>query len=325
MRVAVLSYWHVHARDYARQALAHPDVELVAVWDDDHARGRAGAEECGVGFEPDLDRLLHRPDLDGVIVTTATGDHHAVIGRAAGAGKHVFTEKLLAPTVQQAEDLVARCAAAGVVLTVSLPRLDAGSTRTIGQLLAGGRIGRPAYARVRLAHDGASAGWLPDRFFDPGAAIGGALTDLGCHPVYLIQLFLGAFPDTVSATYRRLTGHPVEDQAVVTLGYPGQAIGVAEASFVGRQPFRIEVAGPAGALAYQEGDGLRIWTDQEERVAIGPDGPGPLPRWVTAIRSGRRTEDNLERAVELTRLVAAANRAAASGQTMPYPGPGPAR
>ena len=73
-------------------------------------------------------------------------------------------------------------------------------------VLAAGALGTLTYGRVRLSHDGATAGWLPERFYDPATAVGGALTDLGCHPVYLIQRWLGARPERVSATYGRSPG-----------------------------------------------------------------------------------------------------------------------
>ena len=51
-----------------------------------------------------------------------------------------------------------------------------------------------------------------------------------------------------------------------------------------------------------------------------PDEQDAFGRWVTHIRDGTRADDNLTRAVELTRLVAAANSAAASGATVRLPG-----
>src|SRR4051812_45413279 len=94
LRVAVLGFWHVHAGDYAQQAVDHPGTELVAVWDDDEQRGREGAERFGVPYTDDLDALLARDDVDAVTITTSTDVHRDVIVRAAKAGKHVFTEKL---------------------------------------------------------------------------------------------------------------------------------------------------------------------------------------------------------------------------------------
>ncbi len=131
LRVAALGFWHVHAADYASSAVAHPGTELVAVWDDDAERGRAGAARFDVPFEADLDALLARDDVDAVTVTTSTDVHHDVIAHAARAGKHVFTEKLLAPTVAECEDLVAACDAGGLALVVSLPRLYHGYTAAI--------------------------------------------------------------------------------------------------------------------------------------------------------------------------------------------------
>ncbi len=315
LRVAVLGFWHVHAGDYAQQTVDHPGTELVAVWDDDAERGRAGAERFGVEFTDDLDALLARPDVDAVTITTSTDVHRDVIVRAAAAGKHVFTEKLLAPTVEECEAVIAACDTARVALVVSLPRLYHGYTAAILRELDAGRLGDVTSSRVRLSHDGAVAPWLPERFFDPATAIGGALTDLGCHPVYLTQLFLGARPDSVAAVYRSVTGRAVEDHAVVTVGYPSQAIGVIEAGFVAGTPFTIDVAGTRGWLAYSDLEarltaGGPAYGDETVTLDVPADTQDAFGQWVDHVAAGTRADDNLARAVELTRLVVAANDAA---------------
>ena len=43
IRVAMVSFWHVHAHDYTKQAVAHPDIEIVAAWDEVPDRGRVEA------------------------------------------------------------------------------------------------------------------------------------------------------------------------------------------------------------------------------------------------------------------------------------------
>jgi 1,5-anhydro-D-fructose reductase (1,5-anhydro-D-mannitol-forming) len=319
LNVAVLGFWHVHAGDYARRAEQHPGTRLVAVWDDDVARGREGAHQFGVDFVDDLDVLLARPDIDAVTITTSTDQHLDVMTRAAAAGKHIFTEKLLAPTVADAEEIVKATDRYGVKLVVSLPRLYHGYTKAITEVLEAGTLGRMTYARVRLSHAGAVQGWLPDRFFDPRTAIGGALTDLGCHPVYLTQLFLGSSPTTVSATYRSVTNRPVDDSAVVTVGYDNQSIGVIEAGFVSDNPFTVEIFGTEGSLAYSEwGNSLTVAGDAFggegwQSLEVPEDGRDAFDQWVGHITDGTRADDNLARAVELTRLVVAANAAAASG------------
>ena len=315
LRIAALSAWHVHAEEYAREAQQHPGTELVAVWDEEPERGRALAESLGVEFAPDLEALLARQDLDGVTVTTATNVHREVIGKAIAAGKHVFTEKLLAPTVAEGEELIAAAREAGVRLTVSLPRLAHGYALALRRVLEEGTLGRLTYSRVRLAHNGSTADWLPVRFYDPVAAIGGAFSDLAAHPVYLTQLILGTDVQVRSATYTDMTGRGVEDNAVVTVTGTDGAIGVIETGFVTpTSPFSIEVQGTKGSFQHGLGaDGGTSVDTGEGPVALDvpADAENPFAQWVEAIRSGEDTTENLERAQALTALVVAANAAAA--------------
>lgn len=322
LTVAAIGFWHVHAGDYARAAQQHPDTDLVALWDDDEQRGRAAAEEFGVEFVGDLDELLARSDLDGVTVTTATAEHTDVIGRAIRAGKHVFSEKILAPTVSEAEQLVAAAREAGVALVVSLPRLSDDYTVAIERIIDEGSLGDLTYTRVRLAHDGWVAGWLPDRFGDPQEAIGGALTDLGCHPAYLTRLFHRAEPLGLTASYGRVSDRDVEDNAVVTAAFPGGALGVIESSVVTTPgAFTIELRGTAASVLFgfggerllaKGGDFGDDWVD----LPLPPARPSAFAQWVDHIRNRTTAEENLDHAVALTRLVVASNASAASGRTI---------
>jgi 1,5-anhydro-D-fructose reductase (1,5-anhydro-D-mannitol-forming) len=315
LRIAVLSAWHVHAEEYARAAQNHEETELVAVWDDDAERGQALASGLGVEFTPDLDALLAREDLDGVTVTAATTAHVEIIGKAIAAGKHVFSEKLLAPTVDGVDQLLDAAREAGVQVTVSLPRLSDGYTTALREVLDEGRLGRLTYSRVRLAHDGSTRDWLPARFYDPAEAIGGAFSDLAAHPCYLTQLILGTDVQVASATYTDMTGRGVEDNAVVTVTNPDGAIGVAETGFVTpTSPFSIEVQGTKGSLQYGLGaDGSAMFVDTGDGptpVHVPAGSPMPFSLWVDAIRSGVPTTENLDRARALTAMVVAANAAA---------------
>lgn len=317
LTISPVGFWHVHADDYAEQVRRHPLTSVGPVWDDDAVRGAEAAARLDVEFEPQLERLLARDDIDGITVTTRTTDHPRVIAAAIRAGKHVFTEKLLAPTVAESEQLVAAAREAGVSLVVSLPRLAEPTTLAAERLIADGALGELTYARVRMAHDGWIGGWLPERFADPRAAVGGALSDLGCHPLYLIQRFLGAEPTSVAASYGSVTGRAVEDNAVVTLGYPNGALGVAEASFVTTPgAFAFELRGTEGSLLYGFGGermlakGPHFDADAWTEVALPEPGPTPLEQWVEHALAGTQADENQRAAIDLTRVVVAANAAA---------------
>jgi 1,5-anhydro-D-fructose reductase (1,5-anhydro-D-mannitol-forming) len=325
IRLAVLSFWHVHADDYAREAVAHPRTEIVAAWDEDPERGRAKAQTLGAAFHEDLAELLARPDIDGVIVTTPTNAHRDVIVAAAEAGKQVFTEKVLALRPAECDEILAAVDRAGVKLTVSLPRLSDPYTLAIRAILAEGRLGDVTLVRVRLSHDGAvGRRWLPPQFFDPEQAGGGALIDLGCHPMYLTRLFLGGMPDRLTASFGYVTGQPVEDNAVAVLHDASGAIGVAEAGFVNpHSPFTIEVHGTQGSLLYGTPQPRLLvrsspasrdddWTE----LPLPDRAPGPFEQWVDHIEQGTVATENIALAVELTTLMDAATRSARTGETV---------
>src|SRR6266851_2440543 len=185
IRLALLSFWHVHARDYVQQARANPATTITAVWDETPERGRSQAQALGVPFYENLPELLAQAEVDGVIVTTPTTMHREVIIAAAQAGKHIFTEKVLAPTLRECTEIAAAVEQAGVVLVVSLPRLSSGSTLAIKHILDRKLLGELTEVRTRLTHDGAlktrqhPQGWLPPSFFDLQQSAGGAMIHVG--------------------------------------------------------------------------------------------------------------------------------------------------
>src|SRR5260370_40189985 len=75
IRLAMLSVWHVHALEYAHQAIANPVTEITAVCDETPERGRAQAQPLAVPFYENLTELSPRSAVDGVMGTTPTTMH----------------------------------------------------------------------------------------------------------------------------------------------------------------------------------------------------------------------------------------------------------
>ena len=121
LKVAMISYWHVHAWDYTKQLMARDDVKITAVWDEIPERGEKNAKEIGAVFEAELDVLLGRNDVDAVVINTPTNMHREVMVAAAKAGKHIFTEKVMALTVRECEEIAQAVREAGVKFCISFP------------------------------------------------------------------------------------------------------------------------------------------------------------------------------------------------------------
>ena len=260
-QLALLGVWHVHARDYTQQARSLEGVEILKVWDKNHEAAQAFAAEHDLETVAALSDILEDEAVDGVIICTETADHDEVIAEAARAGKGIFTEKTLAIGTEAAQQLADTIREQKVPFVISFPQLGHTATLVTHALLGQGMLGDVVKLRFRNAHGGKAAGWLPAYWYDVETAGGGALMDLGCHPVYLANALLGR-PKTVSCTLSPGTAEipHADDEATVVLSYgdDGAVQAILETSFVTPQaPRRFEVYGTAASVL-ADNDDVRV-------------------------------------------------------------------
>jgi xylose dehydrogenase (NAD/NADP) len=173
---------------------ASPGARLVAV-----ASESAGAE-CAVrcsaarGYR-DYAALLDDREVEAVYVPLPNSLHREWVERAAAAGKHVLCEKPLAPTVADAEAMVAACATSGVMLleaymTPFHPRAGAVAALVATGRLGGLRFGRAVFTGTLDRRD--DHRWRPEMG-------GGALRDVGIYCIAPLLAAAGAPPARVEA------------------------------------------------------------------------------------------------------------------------------
>ncbi|MCL2361656.1 MAG: Gfo/Idh/MocA family oxidoreductase [Defluviitaleaceae bacterium] len=308
LNVAILSRWHVHADGYAKEFQARPDVKLTVMWDEEPEKGKAFAEKYGLDFETDLNKLLARDDVDAVCINAPTNMHRDVMVAAAKAGKHIFTEKVLAATAKEAADIRKAVEENDVKFCISFPHRTFPNNLLAKKVLDEGLLGTVTYVRVRNAHDGASAGWLPPHFYDEVQCGGGAMIDLGAHPMYLTGWLLGK-PSEIASAFTYVTGHAVEDNAVCVMKYPTGAIAVSETGFVtGKSPFVMEIHGTAGSFAIAENE--VVFTGEYDL----PEAlPGAIPQFVDGVLYGKDILFGMDDAILLTEIMEAAYKAHRQG------------
>src|SRR5215213_6857449 len=103
LRIAMLSFAHIHSENYANLVQQHPETVIQCIWDNDEQRGRAAAETYGVPYENDLEQVLGRADVDAVVIDAPTSQHTEILLAAARRRKHIFTEKALTVTTADAD------------------------------------------------------------------------------------------------------------------------------------------------------------------------------------------------------------------------------
>jgi len=92
-----------------------------------------------------LDALLSDSEVDAVVVATPAASHHALAKQVLESGKHVFVEKPLATSTEQADELVNLAAASGKTLMVGHTFLYNAAVRYAKKLLADESLGQLYY------------------------------------------------------------------------------------------------------------------------------------------------------------------------------------
>lgn len=310
LNVAMISKWHVHAEGYAKHLQSLGNVNITAVWDENEDRGRAWAAELGAAFETDLDTLLRREDVQGVVVDAPTSRHAEVMVAAAQAGKHIFTEKSMALTVAECDRISEAVRRAGVKFCISFPARTRPHHLLAKQLLDEGLLGDVTLLRIRNGHDGALNNWLPDYWYDEKMAGGGAMMDLGCHPMYLASWLLGQ-PRRITSMFNYFTGRAVEDNAQCSVEFENNAVALLETSLVTYMtPPAFELYGTEGTLIIS-GDNVKIASKRTDSALQGwvsprriPEAqPLPLTQWVNGIMNDGPMPFGLEDGTKLTELL----------------------
>ncbi|MBQ3498734.1 MAG: Gfo/Idh/MocA family oxidoreductase [Clostridia bacterium] len=311
LKVAMLSKWHVHASGYARDVKTTGKAEVVAVWDEDIQRGKDWAQELNADFEPDIDALLARKDIDAVVCCTPTTMHDEILVKAAEAGKHIFTEKALSTTVEGCKKIADAVKENGVTFTISFPQSFSKTTKFIKSYIDSGKLGTVSTVRIRNAHSGVSNGWLPKYWFEEKDAGGGAMMDLGCHPMYQLAALCGK-PKRISALFNSPLGTKVDENAVSIIEFENGIIGISETGFDSySSPHRVEVYGTDGTIIENDWK-LSIKTKETSEFSdafIEPKAEEndicPIEKFINACIDGTGTPEglNLDSAISLTQLL----------------------
>jgi UDP-N-acetyl-2-amino-2-deoxyglucuronate dehydrogenase len=210
-------------------AIARIDgLELCAVCDSVPDRARAAGDEHGVEAFTNYAEMLKSADADVVIVCTPSGLHAAQGVAAARAGKHVITEKPMAITLEQADDLVKACDSQGVRLFVVKQNRLNPSIQLLKRAVDKGRFGRIYLANTTVRWNRPqeyydSASWRGTWEFD-----GGAFMNQASHYVDLIQWLVGPVESVLAKTATQARRIEAEDSGVAVLKFRSGALGVIE-------------------------------------------------------------------------------------------------
>jgi predicted dehydrogenase len=240
-------YW---GPNLARNFSVNPDLALIAICDFSSDRlARARRMHPSAQLYDNLDDFF-KADLDAVAIATPVATHYDLTRRALESGRHVWLEKPMTETVDQAEKLIALAQRSRKVLLVDHTFVFTGAVRKIKELVDKGHLGRLIYydsTRVNLG------------LFQQDVNV---LWDLAPHDISIMDFLMPFKKLAVSATGCHYYGNGLVPKSLLTIYMEGDSVGHINVSWV--SPVKIRqtlIGGTSRMVLYDD-------TEPSEKVKV---------------------------------------------------------
>lgn len=240
------------AKVLSRAAAKSDKVKIVAGFSRSEEKRQSFEQDLGIRTVPDLKSLLAIPDLQGAILTVPNEQHLPVAAEVARAGKHVYTEKPIASTLEEGLEIAALEKKYGITVTVGhSARLMAG-IRQIRAAIDSGELGRIAFIEANFSNNRAleltpkAWRWYKDK------APGGPLSQLAIHQFDVLH-YLGGEISEAGAMAGKLSpvGAEVDDQSMTLLKFADGKVGYVGSCWTSPGIFAVRVFGSKGLMHYE--------------------------------------------------------------------------
>lgn len=276
IRAALVGCGNIGVKGHIPAYADLPDAGITAVCDADAKLARTAGELTGAKVYVDFDELLAKEDIDAVDICTPPWTHAELAIKAAEAGKHILCEKPIAPSLEDADAMIAAAKANDVNLMIGQTRRFDGRYQTIKDQIDAGRVGRPVYIRR------AERQYLPfpaEMWYWDTSIGGGVILDIGVHTSDLLRWLFDDEPVEIR-TVAKAVGEAAQeaksfDYAQITYKFADGGIGFAETSwahprdFGGGQYAALDVLGTDGKIEYNDRDSNPMLSlDMESGLAL---------------------------------------------------------
>jgi predicted dehydrogenase len=224
--------------------------------------------------------MLGEQNLGLVDIVTRMETHRELVELAVRNRTPTVVQKPIAPTLADARAMTAAAEAAGVFLAVHENFRFQTPMRKARELIAGGAIGEPTWARISF-HTGYDIYSGQPYLREQEQFV---IIDLGVHVLDLARVFLGEVERIAAETQRRNPGVKGEDTATMMLRHVSGAVSVVECTYESRRlpdPFLetlIEIEGVRGAIALRRGLIIELTSgDQMTEIDVDP----PVLDWAS--------------------------------------------
>jgi predicted dehydrogenase len=301
-----------------------PDAKVTKIHAPLHGPRDALAAKLGAKTVDDADDILGAADVDAVMICTPTSTHAEYAVRGLENGKHVFCEKPMALSLEDADRMIAAQAQSRRVLMIGLVLRWFHEFRTLKRLVDGGTIGE-----VRIARTTRAAGFPrgTDDWYANYAMSGGLALDMLTHDYDFLRWCFGDV-ERVMARGLASAGLDHLDYCLVLLRFASGVIAHVEGSWAhpaGTFFTRAELAGTDGLIGFDSRRAVPLTVSRRRHEAGAPgvavpESPVEESPYLQELRhfldvvNGGTLAVTPEDGREALRIALAVNRSIATGQ-----------
>ncbi|HLF91289.1 MAG TPA: Gfo/Idh/MocA family oxidoreductase [Anaerolineales bacterium] len=234
-----------------------PSLRLVTCFTRDETKRTAFASEFGCEAASTFESAIEHPAVRGVLLVTPNHVHAEQTLACAERGRHVFVEKPIAYTVEEARTMQSACQRAGVTLFVGHSFRRLGAARKVKAFIDEGILGKILLAEANFSLPG---NLTPDKWrYYRETCPGGPLMQLGIHHADTLQYWLGPVAAVQGSFARLVTDAEIDDVGVAQLEFASGARGVLTSSYVSPKTYSLRMYGTKANLDYVTD--MSIWPD----------------------------------------------------------------
>lgn len=189
--------------------------EKIPVW-----KEKYNLDDKNIYNYQNFDEIAKNPEIDIVYVVLPPSMHREYVERAAKAGKHVFCEKPMAPTVADCKAMILACEKAKVKLAIGYRCQHDPNIQAYRKITKSQKFGKVLEVTSKAAYtEGRTNHWKQIK-----ALGGGVMGDMGVYAIQGARMATGMEPIAVSAkasTTRPEIYKEVEETVEYTLEFPG--------------------------------------------------------------------------------------------------------
>ena len=295
-------------------------MKIAACYSRSRDKREAFARKYACTAASSYEEILGDRRIEAIINTTPNSAHLETTYAAAAAGKHVFLDKPIANTIEDARAITAACRKAKVVLALGYQRRRESHFRWVKEKIRDGVFGRLVNAEANISRDRLGKIDLSSWRYTAEGMPGGVMLQIGIHYTDVLEYLVGPVKAVSGRFVRLVLPGENPDVASLVLEHENGALSTLNASYASASEYYLmNIYGKEASAYYDMHQGLRFLkrgTTAADAIACSKNDPivEELDEFANAVRGDGEPEMDGEKGTRSLAVLLAGIKSARAGR-----------